>query len=239
VYKEWLKLHPDSYLANAGYGMFYLNYAWNARGRGYGQTISQKGWAEFHNRLRLATKYLNKAYEIDSTKVGVPARLISIAKVNPDLPNSDVEKWFNIAIKIDPSDATPYIEKARFMAPRWGGIMEELFKFARETYRTAPKDSMAPVILTSAHWNLYYKNKAYLKRPEVWAEMKSVQTDLIQRFPNSMERHNWFALSACFAEDYKTARREFKAIGDNWIENIWANRESFENYKNIAFSNTQ
>ena len=239
VYNEWLTLHPDSYLANASYGIFYLAYAWNARGRGYEQTISQKGWDEFNNRLRLATKYLNKAYEIDPTKVGVPTRLISIAKVNPDLPNSDVDKWFNIAITIDPSDATPYIKKAGFMAPKWGGTMKELFEFARETYKNAPDDSMAPVVLTRAHWILYRKNKAYLKRPEVWAEMKSVQNELIRRFPNSMERHNWFALSACFAEDYKTARREFKAIANNWSEDIWANRESFENYKNIAFSNTQ
>lgn len=238
IYKKWLAKIPRSYHANAGLGMLYVGYAWNARGVGYSNTISSEGWKKFHERLRLAEKYLTKAYKINPTYLGVQVEMMVVAKVHPDMPDSEVDRWFQLALKADPADCRPYTVRAYYLSRKWGGSREEKFRFARDILESAPEDSMAPLALVKAHWAVYYEENdaEYFKRPEVWSEMKAVQTELLRRFPNSSERHNWFAKSACLAEDFAVARREFKAIGENWLESAWSNREEFLYYKKLAFA---
>ncbi len=97
---------------------------------------------------------------------------------------------------------------------------------------------MAPVILAKAHWSYYHSEKdiRHFKKAEVWNELKTLQTELIRRFPHSLKRHNWFAKSACLAGDFETARREFEEIGDNWLKNVWSTKKDFEYYKTLAFN---
>lgn len=232
IYDLWLRLHPDSYLANTAYGLLYIKYAWNARGCGYSNTVTSRGWDNFYDRLRTAKKYLLKAYSLSPDSIGAPAAMVKIANLLPEMTPEDVEKWFAIAVDIDPSDAEPYLHKARFMAPIWGGDAKRLLAFARDTAQKAPRDSMAPVILVKAHWSIAGDDIAhYFKNPEVWKEMKDTQEELLNRFPNSAERHNWFARSACLAEDFVTAKKELDIIGTNWISSIWANEEEFKGCK--------
>jgi tetratricopeptide (TPR) repeat protein len=241
AYDQWIAAHPESYLANASCGMFYVNYAWNARGCGYSRSVSRKGWDLFYERLRIARKYLTKAYAIAPNQVGPATDMIAVARLLPDMPETEMEKWFNNAVAIEPSDPAPYTRKANYLHPKWGGSFEEYFDFARNTWKTAPKDSMAPVILSKAHWAVFRKDdtKNYFKKPEVWTELKALQTDLIRRFPHSQERHNWFALSACYADDLETARQELSIIGDNWLKDVWSSRAHFEKCKNRAFKEAQ
>jgi hypothetical protein len=69
-----------------------------------------------------------------------------------------------------------------------------------------------------------------------WAELKALQTDLTRRFPHSAVRHNWFALSACYADDIETSRQELSIIGDNWLQDVWTSRPHFDKCKKRAFN---
>jgi tetratricopeptide (TPR) repeat protein len=238
IYDHWVATHPESYLANASCGMFYVNYAWNARGCGYSRSVSQKSRDLFYDRLRIAKKYLKKAYAIDPNQVGPVTDMITVARLLPDIPDTEMDKWFDIAVAIEPSDSSPYTRKANYLHPKWGGSFEQYFAFARNTWKTAPEDSMAPVILSKAHWAVFQRDDTgnYFKNPEVWAELKALQTDLTKRFPHSAERHNWFALSACYADDLETAQQELSIIGDNWQKDVWATRGHFDKCKRRAFN---
>lgn len=241
AHQAWLAVTPDSYFANASYGNFNIEYGWNARGSGYGHTITDKGRKQFHDRIRLAAKHLQKAYEIDPSHSYVPVRMMTVAKVHPDWYDSEVEVWFQKALQANPSDCNAYTKKSYFLEPKWGGSRQQQFAFARDTLRNGPKTSMAPVILAKIHWSIYHRSNDpdYFANPTVWNEMKEVQDELIRRFPHSNERHNWFAKSACLARDFETARREFKVIGENWLQGTWSTFEYFEFYKNLAFNEEQ
>lgn len=234
---EWVKQDPGSYFANASFGDFYVTYAWHARGNGYASTITPEARKLFHKRLRLAEKYLTRAYEIDPTYSIAPCKMITVAKVHPDLSDEDVEKWFKRAIQANPADPEPYSLKVNYLAPKWGGSIEKRFAFARDTFKNAPVDSMAPKILAQVHWSIYdtTKDVNYFKQKRVWTELKAVYTELVKRYPDSMNRHNWFAKTACLAEDFETARAEFKIIGDRWEQSVWNTHESFDFHKNAAF----
>jgi hypothetical protein len=233
---EWIKQDPTSYFANVSFGDFYVTYAWHARGNGYASTITPEARKLFHKRLRLAEKYLTMAYEIDPTISIAPYTMMTVAKVHPDWHDEEVEKWFKRAIHANPADFKPYSLKSNYLAPRWGGSIEERFTFARNTFKNAPMDSMAPKILAQVHWSIYDKNKDvnYFKQKHVWTELKAVYTELVRRYPDSINRHNWFAKTACFAEDFETARAEFEIIGDRWEQSVWNTRESFDFHKNAA-----
>ncbi len=104
-----------------------------------------------------------------------------------------------------------------------GWSIEEQFLFARDVFKNAPKNSSAPSILVDVHWYVYNENNNpdYFKDPVVWAELKRVFFELIERFPKSMERHNKYAKTAILAGDYEIAQEEIEKISGNWNANVW------------------
>ncbi len=237
-YLKWLEAHPGSHFANACLGMFYLDYAWNARGNGLYKTVSAKGSELFRERIRLAAQYLTKAYELDPTDVAVADEMITVAKVHPDWPDSETEKWYKLAVKANPQDSEPYKSKYYYLSPKWGGSLEEQFDFARHTFEDAPQTSMAPIILAKLHWQIYHNEKDfdYFRREDVWEETKKVYNEILNRFPNSQESHNWFARTACLAGDFEMARKEFEIIGDDRVMKVWGSEENFQVNKRLAYS---
>lgn len=240
IHLEWVKQFPTSYYANASLGAFYVSYAWHARGVGYASTITPRARKLFHERLRLAEKYLSKAYTIDPSNPIAPYNMMIVANVHPDWQEEELETWFKRAIQAEPTDYKIYELRANFLAPKWGGSIEERFAFARDTFRNAPLDSMVPIVLAQAHWAIYDKSKDenYFKRPEVWSELKAVYTELVTRYPDSMKRHNWFAKTACLAGEFEVARAEFDIIGNRWDQSAWKTRESFDYHKQLAIEET-
>jgi hypothetical protein len=58
-----------------------------------------------------------------------------------------------------------------------------------------------------------------------------VYLTLSKRFPNSNRIPNWFAKTAYLAGDYDTAREELRMIGNDWLEEAWDNKKSFDEVK--------
>lgn len=237
--KSWLTQNNSSHFANACLGRVYINYAWEARGTGFANTVTEEGHSLFKDRLRTAREYLEKAYSLDQSDPHVPAYLITVAR-GLGLERAEVEKQFKRAISADPRDKQAYSAKLQYLMPKWYGSEEEMFSFAREAAKKAPADSRIPAVLAEAHWEMYYRSDpgvSYFRNPKVWKEMKEVYLTLSERFPNSNEISNWFAETAYLAGDYDTAREEFKKIGDDWLEAAWGNKKSFEEAKRELFGN--
>jgi len=51
---NWLKASPHSTAAHIALAEGYSDYAWNARGTGYADTVTDRGWKEFYERLARA-----------------------------------------------------------------------------------------------------------------------------------------------------------------------------------------
>lgn len=115
-----------------------------------------------------------------------------------------------------------------------------MFSFAREVTKKAPANSLIPLVLAHAHWEMFYRSNykaSYFKNPNVWYEMKDVYMTLCKRFPDSNRIHNWFAAAAYLADDYETARSEFKTMGENWFQEAWGDRKYFEKVRKEVLGN--
>jgi tetratricopeptide (TPR) repeat protein len=230
-FSNWVTQYPDSHFANTSAGIFYLNYAWHARGSGYASSITPKGRGLFHERMRIAGEYFTKAYEQDANESSAPCNMITVAKINPAYSgNKNFKEWYNLAVQANPNDPAPHWSMFGYLAPKWGGSYEEQFELARSVFRRAPKNSSAPVILSNVHWQIYQENNDpdYFKNKEVWEELKAVYSELIRRFPESIIFHNRYARTAYLAGDQEIAKREFEVIGDNWDREVWGTQEDFD-----------
>jgi tetratricopeptide (TPR) repeat protein len=232
-FKYWLTRNKSSHFANACLGIVHISYAWEARGSGFANTITEEGHRIFKMRLSTAKEYLEKAYSLDPSDPVVPAELITVA-MGMGLGRNEVEKQFQRAIIADSTDHQAYFSKLLYLMPKWFGSKEEMFSFARESVRKAPPKTRIPLVLPVAHWEMYQRsgeNSSYFRNPNIWKEMKEVYQTVTKSFPEEKTTRNWFARTAYLAGDYDTAREELKKIGDDWDKDAWNNKSTFDEVK--------
>jgi hypothetical protein len=233
---------PNSYLPFLAQGDFYTNYAWQARGSGYANTVSKEGWEKYGERLGVAEEFLLRAYELNPTDPRAPSELMTIAKALSYEPE-EMEKWFKTAIAVDPRYYRPYTNKLNYLMPKWYGSKEEMFAFARQCSETSPAASRVGLILLDAHDEMFWRSgdtkeerKKYYQQPHVWGEIKVTYKEFLGKHPDSRWDRNFLAKSACRALDYEEARRQFEIIGDNFEEEVWGSEKNFIRNRAIAYS---
>ena len=184
-------------------------------------------------RLLTAKDYLEKAYSLDQSDPNVPANLIVVA-TGLGLEREEMEKQFKRAILADPTDHYAYFTKLQYLMPKWLGSKEEMFSFGRESAKKAAPKTRIPMVLATAHWEMYNRsgeNASYFRNPNIWKEMKEVYQTVTKSFPEAKTTHNWFVRTAYLAGDYEVAQDELKIIGDDWDKNVWGNKNAFEEVK--------
>ena len=80
----WCAAAPESAYAHLVRGEHLIGFAWEARGSGWANTVSDEGWRLFAERLSLARAALERAAELDPTLSLVPAALITVGRGQGD-----------------------------------------------------------------------------------------------------------------------------------------------------------
>jgi hypothetical protein len=239
----WEGACPDSYLASWSMGSFYISYAWDARGSGWGSTVTEEGWKKFNERLRLAEQHFIHACELDPQDPRAPASLITIAR-GLGYDSGYMEKWFKQAVEADPKYYGAYKNKLTYLMPKWQGTREEMFAFARECAANPPKGSRVALILMDAHKEMAYrwadstgkKWREYYQEPGVWEELKPVYERYFQEHPDSISDRNHCAKIAFWAHDYKEAVRQFEVIGKDIDKECWGSEQYFYKCRTDAYA---
>jgi hypothetical protein len=243
ILEHYAEQSPNSYLPSLAKADFYINYAWQARGSGYANTVSREAWAKCYERLEIAEKALLSAYELNPTDPRAPSELI-ITTRSLSNEREEVEKWFQTAIAIDPRYYRPYTNKLNYLMPKWYGSKEEMFAFARQCSEIAPEESRVGLIVLGAHEEMYWRSgdtdkeerKKYYPQPDVWKEMEATYKNFLEKHPDSRWDRNFLAKHACNALDYEEARRQFEIIGDDFEEEVWGSKKNFKRNKTVAYS---
>ena len=63
---RWVKARPESITAPVALALAYLDYAHDARGSGYANTVSESGWKLFQERTAEARRILKEAWRLPS-----------------------------------------------------------------------------------------------------------------------------------------------------------------------------
>jgi tetratricopeptide (TPR) repeat protein len=243
LYRLWETNEPDSYVPLLAKGVFYIDYAWDARGSGWAGSVSEEGRQKMRERMQVAENALTKALELYADDPRIAEKLIWVA-IGLRQDRDQMEKWFQMAIHADPAYFPAYDQKLRYLMPEWYGdpARRDMFGFARACAANPPEGSRVALILLNAHaekarfgdrpdknWTEYYQD------PEVWKEIKQLYKQFLQEHPDSVVDRNKYAKLAFYAQDYEEAVRQFKIIGTDIDKETWGSEQYFYKCRNEAY----
>ena len=128
-------------------GGFYTDYAWEARGSGMANTVTEVGWRLFNERATEARKALEEAWNLDNTDSQSAAAMITVEMAIGEGNRDEMEKWFWRAMNADNDNLDACNKKLLWLEPKWHGSPEDMLEFARTCRDTKNWRSGIPLLV--------------------------------------------------------------------------------------------
>jgi len=145
VFDKWCSA-SSHYSAFVARGNYHIRRAWEARGSGYSNMVSDEEFKVFRQRLSKAINDFETAYAMNSAEPNIAANMLIVIK-GLGLDDSVREIWYELGIAADPSFYWIYLQKLSDLLPKWGGSWEEAFGFAIALYENPPENSLADSLI--------------------------------------------------------------------------------------------
>jgi TPR repeat protein len=169
-----------------------IDWAWEARGSGYANTVSEEGWALFGRRLRRARADLERAATLDPTLAPAYARLITVG-MGLSLEPAEGLVYFEKAVKADPTYIDAYTRQLTSMMPKWGGDEEAMWAFVKASQAAQPAEPALHVLTPEAHLErgrMAGDHRAYLRQADVRAALDAAHLEVTKAYPRAVNA--WF-----------------------------------------------
>ncbi len=195
LFKVWTDKHPENAQAWMGFADFMIDYGWQARGGGFANTVSQKAWEIFKQRINEGLGYALKASNLEPGNIEVWNTLLHFGN-GAQLDHVTMFKYFENAIHCNPQSIDPYEYMLDYLQPKWFGSEEELFGFAEKYKKDFP--SLYSYAFSNLHQHysddpLTYdewleKFKLFVKEnPAYWNEFKDSYKKQLKQNPEQVE----------------------------------------------------
>jgi hypothetical protein len=135
--KGWVNKHPENARAWMGFAEFMCEYAWQARGGGYANTVPQEAWKVFFQRIKEGVDSAEKATQLEPNNSRTWGELVAYSN-GAEFDDETFHKYFKEAIRCDPGDSWNYTSCLEHLQPKWGGSVEDLFGFAEKYKKEFP-----------------------------------------------------------------------------------------------------
>lgn len=230
--RDWVKARPDSITARVALASVQVDYAWNARGGGYANTVTAEGWKGFGERLKEAAETLAAAKRLP-IKCPVYWCVAMDVGLGLELPKDRLNDIFHEAINYQPDFMSFYDCRANLLLPRWDGNHGEWENdLAQSADNVGGADGDA--LYTQVVWKLNRStafNNIFQENNLSWPRVKKGLEVLEKRYPNSLAVKNEGLYLAVFAQDAPAARKYFVDTQGQMDESIWQTQHEF-----IAFA---
>ncbi len=228
----WGKRSPNSITAPIALAESYASYAWDARGDGFANSVSESGWKLFGERMAKAKAILD---ENSALATKCPDWYVAMQKVAQgqswELPQATT--LFEKAVKFEPEYSYYYRIYANSLLPKWSGEDGDAARFAEEAANRV--GGQAGDIL---YFQIAEAIACGCQEPEFnhfsWPRIQSGFAVLEKKYGVSLFLVNSFALMAVNSQDWVAADAAFKRIGDNWSEEKWTTEAWFKQNRDTA-----
>ena len=220
----WCDASPGSPFPWLVRGAHSVNWAWEARGGGTGDTVREDAAASFLSRLQAAEHDLLRAAEIDPLDPTPWSRLITVAQgLDRDL--SARRDRFEEAARRDPLNVNAHLRVMVAVSWKWGGSHEEMFAVARDAVARAPEGHPLHVISAEAHiercvaygmegepeaFEVYLRTEAAVRDIEA-AWSRSIGSPRWRPTATAVRRHNTFGFCFWRLRQAERTRKELRA----------------------------
>ncbi len=218
-YNKWVAAKPKSYAALLMRGSYYRQYAWTARGAGFINTVTEKGYDLFTQRLLLANTDVTSASLLNPA---VPFHFSEMLQLDMGLQRGRLASFSHLmqARKIDPSFYPAHMIYMWMNRPRWGGSPEILKKFAQD-YADSVPGSLLPLLWTEYHdemSNTMNEGPTWWTKPGNWEQVDAIFKKLIEINPEPKKTglRCTYVSFASRANKPDVLREQLELIGPNW-----------------------
>jgi hypothetical protein len=229
---RWVAASPKSVSARIALAKAYTGYAWNARGDGYSDTVSDSGWKLMAQRLAKAREIMDQAAGMSEKCPEFYVAMMDIAR-GEDWDAERTQKLLDQAIAFDSTYEYLYMVHAEYILPKWGGEAGDAARFAQ---------MVADRVGGDAGDMLYFKIGLQIvcacRDPEFlnmsWPRAQKGFAAIQAKYGDSLYNWNVVALMAMQARDYVAADKAFQHVGGNWDKSVWITANWFQQQKEIA-----
>ncbi len=226
---------PDHPARAAIRGEFLVDWAWQARGSGWANTVSQDGWRLMADRLEQARTVLTKAYE-ENPDDYLAATVMLTVELGQGKGISEMEKWFDRAMKNHPDNFSACKSKGWYLQPRWHGSPQDAVAFGIECAETGNWKAKLPLILTIGIENLADQNEDPYLNDEVWSLVSPVYEGFLEQYPDSIGVRTTYANCAARGRRAEVLREQLAVLGPDWDRSVWSLRD-FQRISGLAAKN--
>ena len=220
----WCDAAPGSPFPWLVRGAHSVNWAWEARGGGTGDTVGADAAVTFLSRLQAAEHDLLSAAEIDPMDPTPWSRLITVAQgLGRDLGAR--RDRFQEATRRDPLNVNAHLRVMVALSWKWGGSHEEMFAVARDAVARAPEGHPLHVVSAEAHierclaYGMGGEPEAfeeYLRTEEAVRDIeaawsRSIGSPRWRPTATAVRRHNTFAFCFWRQRQAERTRKELRA----------------------------
>lgn len=200
-------------------GIAQIHMAWQARGSGWANTVTDEGWKGFAQHLDLAKKALEHAWKMNPKDPEI-ARHMIIVTLGRSGDRAEMEKWFDRAMALNPNYYDACVQKLYFLEPKWYGSRDAMLDFGRECVANTNWGGKVPCVLIDVHLNYCngyvdeLKRTNYWKDPEVWTDIKSAYERFFQINPDAVNDYiGYYAWYAYKAEQWDVLNNLIPKLG--------------------------
>jgi Domain of unknown function (DUF4034) len=232
--RSWQAARPKSLTAPIALGQALLGFAWQARGTGYSNTVSETRARLFDERLEQAEAVLFDA-DAASANVHWYAVVLRLGMAQ-GWSRATVEEGFKRGVAVEPLYLYLYGTMALYLMPRWYGEAGDWERFADEsTTRIGGREGSALYGHIAVHISQMYGAQAFFTENRVsWSRLKQGLLDREQLYGVTSRMLNTFCRLAGGAADRPTTRDLLARIGDAWDPDVWKERKYFDEYRTWA-----
>lgn len=214
--ERWRKLAPKSVMAATLAGRAAISEAWDIRGGGYADSVSESAWEGFRERLEVAEGYLSEARASQGAKDPELYQHSITLAMGAGLDKKVALSFLEQAKAVDKFAPEPYSAMVTYLLPRWHGSQEELAAFL---------DNVPPEVFVEAAMSA--KEDVDLTSPGVRRGMLDGVVARAERHP-STETWSLVLLVASGSNDRKVGARAIASLGGRWSPNVIADPTQFK-----------
>jgi hypothetical protein len=224
----WTAGKPESITARVALAGALIDYAWKARGGGWGDSVTEEGWRLFGQRLHQAQTVLSQALELkDSCPVYWSYQMNVARGLSYDKELFKV--IFKQATNAYPGYSTYQLHRAIYLLPRWGGEAgeweDELTKAADQLGGDAG-DMLYAQTVWRIHACVGMKN-IFEENQLSWARVDRGFAVIEKKYPDSLFARNERAHLAVLAHDKTNARKYFDETGGKIDLTSWYSSNNY------------
>lgn len=205
-YQRWAAAFPDSPVRPVAEADAWTDYAWNARGGGWGYTVSQGGWDLFGKRLAIARSILESAPALCPHH----AATLQTVALGQGWEREEYEALFERAVKANPTYLPYYFRKSVWLLPRWHGETGELEKWARAEASSGRAGAGRSIYARIHLSQINFIDDEFRWSPRSggfdWSLTREACQDLLKSTPGSLWNRIAYARFAWLARDRDTFR---------------------------------